>query len=67
MALSPRQSQYLRALGHHAQVIVQIGKNGVTDGVTALLIVLAMTIGLIVPKMLIEWLSRRSVGGRQTF
>ena len=35
MALSPRQSQYLRALGHHAQVIVQIGKNGVTDGVTA--------------------------------
>lgn len=34
MALTPRQSQFLRSLGHHAPVIVQIGKNGVTDGVT---------------------------------
>ena len=35
MSLTAKQSQFLRALGHHAQVLVQIGKNGLTDGVTA--------------------------------
>lgn len=33
IALSPRQRLFLRGLGHHLQPIVQIGKDGITDGV----------------------------------
>jgi RNA-binding protein len=31
MTLSGKQSHYLRALGHHLEPIVQLGKNGLTD------------------------------------
>lgn len=33
MALTPTQRQHLKALAHHKKPIVQIGSNGVTDGV----------------------------------
>ena len=32
-ALSGKAARYLRALGHHLEPIVQIGKEGITDGV----------------------------------
>lgn len=35
MALSGKQKRQLRALGHHLDVVVQVGANGVTDGVIA--------------------------------
>lgn len=34
-ALSGRATRYLRGLGHHLEPIVQIGKDGITDGVVA--------------------------------
>jgi RNA-binding protein len=33
MPLAPNQRRYLRALGHHLNPIVQVGHQGVTDGV----------------------------------
>lgn len=33
MSLSGKQRRYLRSLGHHLQALVQIGKQGVSDGV----------------------------------
>ncbi len=33
MALSGKQRRTLRALGHHLDVVVQIGQHGVTEGV----------------------------------
>lgn len=33
MALTGKQKRQLRALGHHLEVVVQVGANGVTDGV----------------------------------
>jgi RNA-binding protein len=33
--LSGKQSRFLRGLGHHLDPIVQIGKEGITDGVVA--------------------------------
>lgn len=33
--LSGKQRRYLRGLGHHLAPIVQIGKEGLTEGVTA--------------------------------
>ncbi|MFO0599521.1 MAG: ribosome assembly RNA-binding protein YhbY [Myxococcaceae bacterium] len=33
MPLSGKQRRQLRSLGHHLQVIVQVGADGVTDGV----------------------------------
>ena len=33
MALTPVQRQHLKALAHHKKPVVQIGGNGVTDGV----------------------------------
>ena len=35
MPLTGKQNQYLRSLGHHLDALVQIGKNGVTESVTA--------------------------------
>lgn len=35
MALNGKQRRQLRALGHHLEVVVQVGANGVTDGVIA--------------------------------
>ncbi len=34
-ALSGKQARYLRGLGHHLEPVVQIGKDGITDGVVA--------------------------------
>jgi RNA-binding protein len=34
-ALSGRAARYLRGLGHHLEPIVQIGKEGITEGVVA--------------------------------
>ena len=33
MALTGKQKRQLRALGHHLEVVVQVGANGVTEGV----------------------------------
>jgi RNA-binding protein len=33
--LSGRQRRHLRALGHHLEPVVQLGKQGLTDGVVA--------------------------------
>ncbi len=33
MSLSGKQQRHLRSLGHHLQALVQIGKQGVTEGV----------------------------------
>src|SRR5262245_33385796 len=35
MALTGKQRRHLRGLGHALEAIVQVGKEGVTDGVTA--------------------------------
>jgi RNA-binding protein len=35
MALTGKQRRALRALGHHLQVVVQVGQDGVTPGVVA--------------------------------
>jgi len=35
MPLTGKQNQYLRSLGHHLNALVQIGKHGVTESVTA--------------------------------
>lgn len=35
VALNGKQRRQLRALGHHLEVVVQVGANGVTDGVVA--------------------------------
>jgi len=32
--LTGKQRRYLRSLGHHLEPIVQLGKNGLTEGVT---------------------------------
>jgi len=34
-ALSGKAARYLRGLGHHLEPVVQIGKEGITDGVVA--------------------------------
>ena len=36
MALTGRQRRALRALGHHLQVVVKVGQDGVTTGVEKL-------------------------------
>lgn len=33
MPLNGKQKRQLRSLGHHLEVVVQVGSNGVTDGV----------------------------------
>jgi len=35
MPLSGKQRRYLRSLGHHLEPVVQVGKLGLTEGVTA--------------------------------
>ena len=35
VALTGKQKRTLRGLGHHLQVVVQVGSDGVTDGVVA--------------------------------
>jgi RNA-binding protein len=35
VSLSGKQRRFLRSLGHHLEVVVQVGKQGVTDGVIA--------------------------------
>lgn len=37
MALTGKQRRQLRALGHHLEVVVQVGQKGVTDEVVAAL------------------------------
>ncbi|HRI66708.1 MAG TPA: ribosome assembly RNA-binding protein YhbY [Polyangium sp.] len=37
MSLSGKQRRHLRALGHHLDPLVQIGKNGLTDGIVSAL------------------------------
>jgi RNA-binding protein len=34
MPLSGKQRRHLRSLGHHLQAVVQLGKSGLTEGVT---------------------------------
>jgi RNA-binding protein len=35
MSLSGKQRRHLRALGHHLDPLVQLGKNGLTDGIVS--------------------------------
>lgn len=35
MSLTGKQRRHLRSLGHHLEPVVQLGKNGLTEGITA--------------------------------
>ncbi|HVH44418.1 MAG TPA: YhbY family RNA-binding protein [Labilithrix sp.] len=53
-ALSGRATRYLRGLGHHLDPIVQIGKDGITDGVVEATRVALLAHELVKVKVLAE-------------
>jgi len=56
-----RMTSGLVQIADGSQVTLPIISGTIADGMTALIIILAMSLGLIVPKMVIDYLSERSV------
>ncbi len=57
-----RMASGLVQLANGPQRTLDLMSTTIADGSTAILIILAMSFGLIVPKMAIDWLSQRSTG-----
>jgi uncharacterized membrane protein YjjB (DUF3815 family) len=57
-----RMASGLVQLANGPQRTLDLMRTTIADGSTAILIILAMSFGLIVPKMAIDWLCQRSTG-----
>jgi RNA-binding protein len=65
MALTGKQNRHLRALGHHLDPVVQIGKNGITEAVIAQLAAAIDHHELVKVKLLTECPVDRTEAGEQ--
>jgi hypothetical protein len=51
----------LLQLAHNSNATLDVLGATIADGMTAITIILAMSFGVIVPKMVIDWLGNRAV------
>jgi hypothetical protein len=54
-----RMASGLLQLAHNSNATVDVLGDTIADGMTAVTIILAMSFGLIVPKIVIDWLNDR--------